>query len=171
MTMRKGTVCVSICLSIILVSARSYSKCGLAEWRIVGRVISQSSKMPIEEAKVFVFLDDSDSTNSNGYYTRYPDFFVTNGNGMFHATSYIDTFERRSLFGIGRDICTRKPKTIEVVVVKEGFLTIRKEFSRSEHEIQGADKTRTIKLPDIMLYEPTKETESPKSKNASEGLE
>jgi hypothetical protein len=154
----KRTACaaLAICLSIILINARSYCKCPLAEWEIVGRVISRTSKMPIEGAEVFVFLDENNSTSSNGYYTKYPDFFVTGEGGMFHATSYIDTFERRGFFGIGPDICTRRPKNIEVLVVKEGFLTMRKSFDRSEFEMQEADDMGRIKLQDIMLREPIK---------------
>jgi hypothetical protein len=148
-------VVMSIFLSIILINT-VYSKCALVKWEIVGSVISEATKTPIEGAKVFVFFDDSEFTNSNGYYTGYPDFFVTQGDGNFHAISYIDSFERRGILGIGPDICSRTPKNLELIVVKEGFLTVRRKFNIAEYKTKETDEMRKIKLPDILLREPIK---------------
>jgi len=151
---KKIWVVLLIFFSMILFNATAHPKCALVRWQIVGRVISESTKAPIEGAKVFVFLDDSESTDSNGYYTKYPDFFLTQADGMFHAASYIDSFKRRSIFGIGPDICSRKPKYIELFVIKEGSLTLRKRFNKSQYEMQQTDEIRRIILPDILLGEP-----------------
>jgi hypothetical protein len=152
--MNKYSPKIIACLLIFLVANNALSMCPLAEWHISGKVVSFRTMLPIEGAQVLVFLDENESTYSAGYFTKYPDFFYTDEAGRFEAISHINTSQMR--FIIIGEVCVRKPKKVEVVVIKEGFRTRRMVFSRSEFVAFEPAEIGRIVLPDIALMEPMK---------------
>jgi|GEM_PF-2704425 hypothetical protein len=143
---------VSLAFSVAAV-APAFAKCPLIEWHVVGRVVSAKEKSPIEGAQVFVFLDESESTKSAGYGTTSPDYFLTSADGTYLAKSYFDSFQSWSM--LRGDQCSKKPSLVEVVVVKEGYLTKRKRFAESEIRLTEGKDERTITLPEILLDSPS----------------
>ena len=103
----------------------------------------------ISDAQVFIFFDESQTTNTNGYMTTYPDFVLTDKNGNFKSINYFNSFKKRSFFK--GDICTRKPTRLEIIIIKVGFKTKRMIFSGSDlKKIEEKGKSNII-LPEILL--------------------
>jgi len=136
----------------VLAVASASAKCPLLEWHVTGKVVSAQDKALVEGAKVFVFLDDSESTNSAGYGTTSPDYFLTSADGMYSAKSYFDSFQSWSL--LTGDECSKKPSLVEVIVVKEGYLTKRRRFPKSEIKLTEDKGSREIALPEITIESP-----------------
>lgn len=137
---------------ILLIGGSAQAKCPLISWHVTGRVVSLKTNSGIEGAQIFIFLDESESTNTAGYGTKYPDFFLTSDEGSYSAVSYFDSFKQRFIWG--GDECSRVPSIVEVVVVKAGFLTKRKQFTKSEIRMTEEEDSHKILLPDIFMAEP-----------------
>jgi hypothetical protein len=142
------TFLVSLVL-IIVMSNSAFSKCALLEWQITGTIKLEGSKNIVKDAQIFIFLDDSQTTNVSGYATHYPDFVNTNSNGTFVSSNYFDSFEKRTL--LKGDVCSKKPSKIEIIIIKSGFKTKRKIFDVSGLKIEEHKGLQKITLPDIFL--------------------
>ena len=140
-------------LSAVLV-ASAESKCALEPYKINGQIFEEQSQKPVEHAKVIVFFDDYESTSSDGYFTKYPDFFETKESGNFNATAWFDTYSGSGLFG--GDRCNGQPKSVTIVVIAEGYRTKRKEFELKHVIVKGRTDNHIIELPPVEMLLPMK---------------
>jgi hypothetical protein len=136
-------------LGVLIMSANVFSKCPRVEVHITGTVKSEDSNAVVKDAQILVFLDQSQSTNSAGFSTKYPDFIYTDSCGTFVSTNYFDSFKKRTL--LNGDVCSEKPKRLEIVVIKPGFKVKRMMYNvkeLKEVEDKGIEK---LMLPEIFL--------------------
>ena len=142
----------SLCFLMIFSIAEANAKCAMVKWSILGEIKSAGTQQGVEGAHVFVFLDKSESTNSD-YVVKYPDFFVTGEGGRFVAASYFDSFKKMPLLDPLFESCSKKPHMVEIIAVKPGFKTRRRLFRSSDFTIVEQGDTRKIVLPEIYLDE------------------
>jgi hypothetical protein len=123
------------------------AKCAMEPYRIEGKLVEEDSRTPISGASVFVFFDDQEGTWSQGYETKYPDYFTTDTSGNIAATAYFDRYSGyNSVVG---DQCKATPARITLVIVDKAHLTKRLEFKTKQLKISGSDFEKLISLPVI----------------------
>jgi hypothetical protein len=125
------------------------AKCPMRPYIFAGKIVHFEYHSPIQGAKVFLFLDKQESTYSRGFETKYPDFFLTNVEGNFNASSYFKSYSGYSLFD--GDQCNKNPEVIELLIVHEGFLTKRMIFDISILESNREGSEKIYNLPIIEL--------------------
>ncbi len=135
-------------LALLPLKQRAFAKCAFAKYTITGTIRDESTGQAISNATLFFFFDDYKSTLSEGYKTKYPDFFTTDTKGIFVATAFFDTYSGCGLFG---DRCNRKPKLLTVFITAPDYLTKRVIFKKKDLNAGGGDLDRTIELPTILL--------------------
>jgi len=141
---------IGVCLLVIFImNTNVFAKCPLVKLHIIGAVKSGDLKTGVKDAQIFVFLDTSQSTNSAGYATKYPDFVNTDSNGKFISTNYFDSFEKRTF--IKGDVCSEKPTKLEIIIVKPGFKTKRNMFDIKDLNLVEDEGILKLILPEIIL--------------------
>ncbi len=155
-----------ICFCIISLPSETVAKCALHKVIVKGKVQSLEKKenntiaKPAVGATVFVFIDESKYTMSNGYATRYPDFFVTGDNGAFTATSaFLPTEVPYYTNENGKDVliagkCLGFPKKMEIIVTLKGYLTQRLIYKLDDyslHMVISQERDLIVELPMIEL--------------------
>ena len=148
MNIRLFTV-IFVLFALLPLKQQAFAKCAFAKYTITGTVQDESRRQAISNATLFFFFDDYKSTLSEGYKTKYPDFFTTDTKGIFVATAFFDTYSGGGLFG---DRCNSKPKRLTVIITASGYLTRRVIFNTKHLNIGGETLDHTIELPPILLY-------------------
>ncbi len=139
-----------ILLALLPLRQQAFAKCAFAKYTITGIVRDESTNQAIPNTTLFFFFDDYKSTLSEGYKTKYPDFFTTDREGNFVATAFFDTYSGGGLFG---DRCNRKPKKLTVIITASGYLTKRVIFNTNDLNIGGRALEYTIELLPLLLYQ------------------
>lgn len=141
----------STCLLLLIVCLSvkpAEAKCGYSQYVFEGSILDES-KNPIAGATVFLLLDNQESTLSEGYYTKYPDFFLSSTDGLFKVTGYFNSFRKISLFW--RHICDKVPSKVEVVTTAPGFISKRVVFQFAALKVSTSELGQLAKLPPIVL--------------------
>ena len=140
---RSSIFCIFVVIAYFTFSGNALAKCPYKPYTIIGVVQEEKTDQLIDDATLFFFFDDLESTLAEGFDTKYPDFFKTNNNGAFKATAYFPTYSGRLI----SDLCGKKPKKLTVIIVAKGFSTMRIIFNLSE--LIGENET--IQLPPISI--------------------
>lgn len=144
--MRVFTV-IFVFFALLPLRQQAFAKCAFAKYTITGALRDESTGQAVSSATLFFFFNDYKSTLSEGYKTKYPDFFITNTNGVFVGAAFFDTYSGFWLF----DRCNRKPKLLTVVITAPGYLTKRVIFKRKDFDIREEASDYKIGLPPITL--------------------
>ncbi len=137
------------CLTFIVimcVESFAYAKCPFQPYQITGAVFDETSKKPVPQATIMVFLDNQTKIWSDGGYAKkYPDFVITKSNGVFVASSSFLTLSGDSPQG---DECNKIPKKLEVIILAPGYLAHREiiDFSTVK-ENQGKEAVEVALKP------------------------
>jgi hypothetical protein len=127
-------IIVSICILILLNINIAYAKCPVAIYKIKGAIVSNDN-VPIQNAFITIFFDKEENGITG----------ISSENGDFEIKSVFDS-EKETFF---RDICSKTPSAITVIVYKEKYLS--KRVSLKVKEINKEDYLFT--LPSIPLIE------------------
>jgi hypothetical protein len=125
-----STIVKKLCLTIgmIIISLFTHcmalGKCPYRDYEIKGVVQEERTNQFIADAKLLFFFDDEQSTLTNGFETKYPDYFITDAQGAFTATVYFYTYSGWFL----NDRCNKKPESLTVIITVEGYPARRMEF-------------------------------------------
>ena len=84
-------IAVLTLFALLPLTEQAFGKCALVKCTITGTLQDELTTQPISNASIFLFFDDYKSTLSEGYATKYPDFFITDTNGTFVATAFFRT--------------------------------------------------------------------------------
>jgi hypothetical protein len=141
---------LSVGVLLLLPSSMANAKCQMKEYVFSGAVREAVSGKPIAGARVYLFLDQQDGTYSRGYATKYPDYFITDAQGKFVATSYFNTFTAYS--PVTGDQCDGTPKSVEVVVVKDDYLSARAVAQVHALAVQGSSESSIRELSPVEMY-------------------
>jgi hypothetical protein len=125
------------------------AKCAIEPYRIDGKLIDEGSKRPISGANVFVFFEEQEGTWSDGYETKYPDYFTTGASGNIVARAYFDRYSGYS--STTGDQCNATPASITLVIVDRAHLTKRVAFKTKQLKISGNEFEKSISLPVIEM--------------------
>ncbi len=147
--MVKSSSFILILIALNCISV-AQAKCAMREYTFLGDVHEKRTSKPIGNASIFIFLDQQGGTYAQGYSTRYPDFFTTDSAGHVEATAYFDTFNYSEKTATG-EICDRTPKTIEIILVKEGYVTQRVVYEFKLLNDKSTDKKPVFELPALDL--------------------
>ena len=80
MNIRVFTV-ILLLFALLPIKDQAFAKCAFEKYMITGTVRDESTRQAISNATLFFFFDDYKSTLSEGYKTKYPDFFRTDTEG------------------------------------------------------------------------------------------
>lgn len=131
-------------LVFIFICCTSFGKCPYREYKITGKVQDKNTNQPIADAKLIFFFDEVQWTGADMYGTKYPDYFITNSQGSFNATAWLNTYSG----WFPTDRCNYKPKNLTVIIVADGYTTERIYYKLKK--LLSSDGT--INLPSILLH-------------------
>ncbi len=135
-------------VAIALIRTPLSGKCAWDRYVISGTLKDCNSKAPISGATIFAFPDAYE--RAYDLTTLTPPFresWVSSSDGRFEIAAYFSRFKReRRLLG---DDCSEVAKRLELFIVKDGYYTTRKEFTKLKIVQEKEDKL--IALPDICI--------------------
>jgi len=140
---------ILVLFAFLPIKEQAFAKCAFAKYTITGTVQDESTRQAMSNVTLFFFFDDYKSTLSEGYNTKYPDFFRTDTEGSFVATAFFDTYSGGGIFG---DRCNKRPKKLTVIVTASGYLTKRVILNAKALKIDGGPLDYIIELPPLFLY-------------------
>jgi hypothetical protein len=141
-------------MTIFITFNISFGKCCFGKYETIGVVRDKDTDQPIANAKIICFLDNAQWTGAELYDTSYPDYFISNNDGSFTATTFFNTYSGPGLFVSDR--CNYRPKKLTIVIIAEGFSSKRIEYKIKK--LINADykiNLPTITLTKINLENPT----------------
>jgi hypothetical protein len=153
----KKTLILLLSFMIVIISASElFAKCAMVKYVVKGTVKNKNTPkpldlMPLEGAQVFIYFDEAGSTYSEGYDTKYPDFFYTDKNGNYEASVF---FLPRETFSIlaGEKCLNNDPTLLEVLIFRKGASSYRRIFHEKDFNVSGEDKDKSIQLPEIIIW-------------------
>jgi hypothetical protein len=123
--------------AIFVVPPVSSTELPIAVFEVHGVIKDWKTNNGIADAKVLVFIDDISTMNygSQDRQKDFPDLPATSGDGKFTASAW-------SPF-------TSSPRTIEIVVLANGYRTER--FKLLANQIEFENNNTVIKLPELKV--------------------
>jgi hypothetical protein len=132
-----------------------HAKCPFMPYRVTGEVFDETSKRPVSQATVMVFLDNQSRIWADGGYARkHPDFVITNNQGVFVAPGAFLTYNGDDSQG---DRCTKMPERLEVIVLAPGHLTHREIVKFDAVKQKRRNDTMEVTLKPIYVSKPRHE--------------
>ena len=123
--------------------------CAIAKAVVRGVVKDGMTGAAIPGAQVYVFQDEYEFATTHigedigkwrGQYSQIPDLSTTSSDGRYEVTIFWDS--HTGAFG-GCEKCTRTPRILELVTIREGYLARRKRFTESQFRLRSSGATRT----------------------------
>jgi len=146
-------VLAAAALAATAVSAAG-AECPLGRYRLEGTVADRATGRPVEGARVLVFLDD-DASPWRDAPRRPPDYARSDADGRFASSAIFATGAPAEANAPGR--CDRRPSELEVVVTREGALTLRQRLRVADLQRKGTKQEPVLRLPPLLLEVPPPE--------------
>lgn len=141
-----------ILFSVLLLTASNSldAKCAFATYRFEGLVTSAADRGPVSGARVFLFVDSTETTLTRWDPKHPKGVAVSDTDGAFEASGWFDTTSGHSF--LTGDRCRRRPKRVEVVVAADGFYPVRHVYQQGDLKIDSRLE-QTVVLPRVVQLE------------------
>jgi len=120
------TLSLILALTILGYAEKSESKCAFAIIRVSGKVIDEQTKKPVDGAQVVGFIDGDgihfSKDNRSGSVS-----LKTSADGEYGGEFLFNRYSGLKFF-ILPDACDKTPNKLELIIIKEGYLPMKKKF-------------------------------------------